>query len=577
MHNNYHAELNLLWGAIILEELARLGVQHVCMAPGSRSTPLTLAASQQQKLKQHLHFDERGLAFYALGLAKASRAPVAIITTSGTAVANLYPAIVEAWLTQVPLIVLSGDRPPELIGCGANQAIVQPAIFANYAKRVDLPTPDLHIPAKVLLSSIDEAVANLSGPLHINCMYREPLYPQQLLKPLHDPLPLALQLYRDAAQSWLSDARPYIQFAKAQFAQLPTKDALSRFVHGKGVIIAGTLDADEQPEQLVALANKLGWPLLTDAQSQLRQHPAAIGNIDQLLQQPHAKSLLQQADRVLLFGGRLLSKRLINYLAEQSWHSYWQVLPQQQRLDPSHNAKQVIMAELSQISELDWPRSSSAHWALPLVTQNEALEQLFSQQIDHSSFGEAQVVRQIARTRPGSQQLFIGNSLPVRLYDMFAPISSTPATTYTNRGASGIDGLIATSCGIAAHQGKPTTLVIGDVSALHDLNSLALARQANSPLVIVILNNDGGSIFNILPVPDDQVRQRYYRLGHGLEFGYGSAMFGLPYNQVDDLTGFVEAYEDALDYAGASVIEVKVAANQASDQIAAIGQWVRQS
>ncbi|KFZ37621.1 2-succinyl-5-enolpyruvyl-6-hydroxy-3-cyclohexene-1-carboxylate synthase [Shewanella mangrovi] len=577
MHNNFHAELNLLWGAIILEELARLGVQHVCMAPGSRSTPLTLAASQQQKLKQHLHFDERGLAFYALGLAKASRAPVAIITTSGTAVANLYPAVVEAWLTNVPLIVLSGDRPPELIGCGANQAILQPAIFANYAKRCDLPTPDTSIPAKVLLSSIDEAVSNLDGPLHINCMYREPLYPQNLFKPLQDPLPLELQLYRDALQPWLEHSRPYSEYSVAQFAHLPSKDVLSRLVHGKGVIIAATLDGDEQPELLVKLANKLGWPLLTDAQSQLRQHPAAIGNIDQLLQQPQAKALLQQADRVLLFGGRLLSKRLISYLAEQQWHSYWQVLPRQQRLDPSHSSKQVLLAELSQIASLDWPRSSAAHWALPLVTQNEALNQLFTQQIDQSSFGEAQVVRQIARTRPGAQQLFIGNSLPVRLYDMFAPLTSAPAITYTNRGASGIDGLIATSCGVAAHQGKATTLIIGDVSALHDLNSLALARQAKAPLVIVILNNDGGSIFNILPVPDDSVREQYYRLGHGLEFGYGSAMFGLPYNQVDDLTGFIDAYEDALDYNGASVIEVKVAPHQSSEQIAAIGHWVRQS
>ncbi|MCH1919575.1 2-succinyl-5-enolpyruvyl-6-hydroxy-3-cyclohexene-1-carboxylic-acid synthase [Shewanella sp. A3A] len=577
MQNNFHAELNLLWGAFILEELARLGVQHVCMAPGSRSTPLTLAASQQQKLQQHLHFDERGLGFYALGLAKASRAPVAIITTSGTAVANLYPAVVEAWLTNVPLIVLSGDRPPELIGCGANQAIIQPAIFANYAKRCDLPTPDTSMSAKVLLSSIDEAVANLDGPLHINCMYREPLYPTALGNPLSANLSLELELYRTQVSAWLQHNRPYTSYSDAQFANLPSRDALSRFVHGKGVIIAGTLDSSEQPEQLVALAAKLGWPLLTDAQSQLRQHPAAIGNIDQLLQQPQAKALLQQADRVLLFGGRLLSKRLISYLAEQNWHSYWQVLPRQQRLDPSHQSKQVLLANLHQVAELDWPRSSAAHWALPLVTQNEAMSQLFTQQIDHGSFGEAQVIRQIARTQTGQQQLFIGNSLPVRLYDMFAPITSEPATTYTNRGASGIDGLIATSCGVAAHAGRPTTLIIGDISALHDLNSLALARQAQAPLVLVIINNDGGSIFNILPVPDEQVRQQYYRLGHGLEFGYGSAMFGLPYNQVEDLVGFIDAYEDALSYHGASVIEVKVAPTQSSDQIAAIGQWVRQS
>ncbi|MFQ6372046.1 2-succinyl-5-enolpyruvyl-6-hydroxy-3-cyclohexene-1-carboxylic-acid synthase [Shewanella sp. YIC-542] len=573
MQKNQHAELNLLWGELILEELARLGVQHVCMAPGSRSTPLTLAAAKQTKLQQHLHFDERGLGFYAMGLAKASHAPVAIITTSGTAVANLFPAIVEAWLTRVPLIVLSGDRPPELIGCGANQAINQPGIYGQYARPVNLPTPTRSIAPQVLLTTVDEAVANQCMPVHINCMFREPLYPQSLPDAASD----ALSHYLQPLRHWQGNTLPYSQYSPPIRGQLPSQDALTRFVHGQGVIIAGTLTQAEQPEQLVALAAKLGWPLLTDAQSQLRQHPAAIGNIDQLLQQPKARALLERADRVLLFGGRLLSKRLIAYLEQQPWHSYWQVLPQQQRLDPGHNAKTLWLSSLADITALDWPRSSAANWALPLVAANEQLQQLFHQQIDLGPFGEAQVVRAIAATRPGQQQLFIGNSLPVRLYDMFAPITPSPAHTHTNRGASGIDGLIATCCGVAAHQQQATTLIIGDISALHDLNSLALARQAQGPLVLVILNNDGGSIFNILPVPDEQIRQRYYRLGHGLEFGYGSAMFGLPYNRVEDLQSFNEAYQDALDYAGASVIEVRVSQTQASEQIAQLNQWVRQS
>lgn len=573
MQINSHAELNLLWGSLILEELARLGAQHVCMAPGSRSTPLTLAAARQDKLKQHLHFDERGLGFMALGLAKASRAPVAIITTSGTAVANLYPAIVEAWLTQVPLVVLSGDRPPELIACGANQAILQPAIFGQYAKQLNLPTPDLAIAPQALLTQIDEAVANQSMPVHINCMYREPLYPSSLDAPRSQ----AIEHYLQPLASWQQASTPYNQYAVVGMGQVPSWDTMARFVHGKGVIIAGTLDSADNPQKLVELASKLGWPLLTDAQSQLRQHPAAIGNVDQLLLNPKGRALLQQADRALVFGGRLLSKRLISYLEQQNWHQYWQVLPQQMRLDPSHKPKQLWLAELQQIAALEWPRSSSANWALELTAQNEALNELFVRQIDNGEFGEAQVIRAIAAIRTGEQQLFIGNSLPVRLYDMFAPISCCAAITYTNRGASGIDGLLASACGVANHKGQATTLVLGDLSALHDLNSLALARQAQGPLVIVILNNDGGNIFNILPVPDEQVRAHYYRLSHGLEFGYGAAMFGLPYNRVEDFQGFMDAYSEALNYNGASVIEVCISQTQASDQIASIGQWVKQS
>ena len=573
MRTENTATLNLMWGALILEELAHLGVQHVCMAPGSRSTPLTLAAAQQTKLKRHLHFDERGLGFMALGLAKASCAPVAIITTSGTAVANLYPAIVEAWLTHVPLIVLSGDRPPELLGCGANQAIVQPAIFANYAQQVNLPTPDAHIAPQMLLTTLDEAVANQTRPVHINCMYREPLYPSEMSGTILD----SESPYLRPLQTWLQHARPYTQYGKSEQLSSPSDDAIMRFVHGKGVIIAGTLTPEQDPQQLIALSQKIGWPLLTDAQSQLRQHPAAIGNIDQLLQHPKARNLLQEADRVLVFGGRLLSKRLIAYLAEQNWHSYWQVLPQQDRLDPSHNAKHIWHANAAQFSQLNWYRSSSANWANTLVTYNDELHSLFVRNIDQGEFGEAQVIRAIANTRPLEQQLFIGNSLPVRLYDMYAPVSCCTATTYTNRGASGIDGLLATACGIAAHQGKPTSLIIGDLSQLHDLNSFAIARSLTSPLVIIILNNDGGNIFNLLPVPNEELRSDYYRLSHGLEFGYAAAMFNLPYNQVDNLADFQSCYHEALDYQGASVIEVSVSQHQASEQIAALNLWVKQS
>ncbi|MCL2917197.1 2-succinyl-5-enolpyruvyl-6-hydroxy-3-cyclohexene-1-carboxylic-acid synthase [Shewanella litorisediminis] len=562
------AELNLLWGSLILEELTRHGVMHLCMAPGSRSTPLTLAAAAQDKLTRHLHFDERGLGFLALGLAKASKAPVAIITTSGTAVANLYPAIVEASLTHVPLIILSGDRPWELIGCGANQAIDQPGIFGSYARQLNLPTPDLRIGPEVLLSALDEKLANLDRPLHINCMYPEPLYPSDHRFEQFDG-------YLSRLGQWQDTQAPYLSVANANLSAFPPRDAMMRFVHGKGVIVAGTLTEAEAPTELITLSQKLGWPLLTDAQSQLRQHPGAIGHIDQLLLNPRARALLDQAERVLVFGGRLLSKRLISYLAEKDWHSYWQVLPHQERLDPSHSNKQLWLGRAGDLCSLDWPRSSEANWAAQLITLNQSVEQDFIHHIDGGEFGEAQVIRAIAASHTAEQQLFIGNSLPVRLYDMFAPIGCCAASTYTNRGASGIDGLIATACGVARHQGRPTTLILGDLSALHDLNSLALARDCQSPLVIVVLNNDGGNIFNLLPVPTEELRSHFYRLSHGLEFGYGAAMFGLPYDRAEDMEAFIDAYQAALEHPGASVIEVTVAQDQASNQIRRMAEWIR--
>ncbi|WP_144211530.1 2-succinyl-5-enolpyruvyl-6-hydroxy-3-cyclohexene-1-carboxylic-acid synthase [Shewanella donghaensis] len=574
MQSQPTSDINLLWGSLILEELARLGVQHVCMAPGSRSTPLTLAAAAQSNLQRHLHFDERGLGFMALGLAKSSQSPVAIITTSGTAVANLYPAIVEAWLTQVPLIVLTGDRPPELIGCGANQAIVQPAIFADYAKQVNLPTPDTAISPNALLTTIDEAVANLSQPVHFNCMYREPLYPTELETLAQ--LAQSLSHYVSPIKAWLSHSHPYTDYGLLTQSNLPSQDTMMRFVHGKGIIVAGTLSPQEDPQQIVELSQKLGWPIVADAQSQLRQHPSVIGHIDQLLLNPKASKFIEQADRVVVFGGRFISKRLMSFIANHQWHSYWQVLPNQQRLDPDHQSKRIWQTTITDMCNNNWPRSSQANWGLNLVNHNQQLEALLAQHIDQSGFGEPLVVRQIAKQQTSSHQWFIGNSLPIRLYDMYAPIVCEPPNIYTNRGASGIDGLIATASGVALANKQPTTLLIGDISSLHDLNSLAITKQINSPFVIVILNNDGGNIFNLLPVPNDEIREQYYRLSHGLEFGYAAAMFGLPYNQVDSLASFDEAYADAMAYKGTSVIEVNVSPTQASDQIKLITQWVKQ-
>jgi 2-succinyl-5-enolpyruvyl-6-hydroxy-3-cyclohexene-1-carboxylate synthase len=340
--------------------------------------------------------------------------------------------------------------------------------------------------------------------------------------------------------------------------------------------VVGTLAPEDNPQQIVALAQKLGWPVLVDAQSQLRQHPGVIGHVDQLLLNPKANKKLEQAERILVFGGRFVSKRLTQYIAQQTWHSYWHVGQYGDRLDPTHQSKEFYQASVQAVCQLPWPRSSQANWALQLLPLNESLESLFKQQIDNKTFGEAQVVRAIALAQTDQHILFIGNSLPIRLYDMYAPIATNTPAIYTNRGASGIDGLIATACGVAADKNAPTTLVMGDLSCLHDLNSLALLTQITHPFVLVIINNDGGNIFNLLPVPNEELRNDFYRLSHGLEFGYGAAMFGLAYRQADDIESFNQAYQEAFEFNCASVIEINVSPTQASDQIAQISQWVKQ-
>ncbi len=560
------AELNLLWARLMLEELHRLGVRHLCLAPGSRSTPLTMAAAGHDGFQRHTHFDERGLGFAALGLAKSSQSPVAIITTSGTAVANLYPAVIEAYQTGVPLVVLSGDRPPELIACGANQAIIQPAIFANYARRLDLPTPSLDLPPQALLAQLDQAMVDLDRPLHINCMYREPLYP--------DGQTHSFDAYLAPIKAWRRSAAPWSAMPPISRSALPGAEECASFAAGKGIIVVGTLAAHQQPEQVLALARRLGWPVLADAQSQLRQADGVVHHIDQLFHHPKAPACLNQAEHLLLIGGRLLSKRLMSFIASHPWKAFWHYMSQPDNLDPGHLSKRRFIGSLPMLAALPWPLLPGSGWADALESYSEELEQRFAARHDQGALTELSAVRLLSRQLTSEQQLFIGNSLPIRLYDMLATPGDAP-TVFTNRGASGIDGLLATSCGVTLGGGKPTVLVVGDLSLLHDLNSLALARSLTTPLVVLVLNNDGGSIFNLLPVPNDALRQQYYRLGHGFGFEGAASQFQLPYARPETLDDLSNALSEGLSRPGASVIEVVVPPNQSAELIVELAQQIR--
>ncbi|SDJ88743.1 2-succinyl-5-enolpyruvyl-6-hydroxy-3-cyclohexene-1-carboxylate synthase [Ferrimonas sediminum] len=567
MNTTTIADLNLLWSKLLLEELHRLGVQHVCLAPGSRSTPLTLAAAEHPGLTRHTHFDERGLAFMAMGLAKSSATPVAVITTSGTALANLYPAIVEASLTKVPLILLTGDRPPELIDCGANQAIIQPGIFADYCTRVDLPTPDLAIGPQALLSQIDHAVGTSDGPIHVNCMFREPLYPQAERTNFSD--------YLTPVRHWLQSDAPWSPLANLSQQALPTPQQCRDFANGKGVIVAGTLAPEMDPHLLLSLSEALGWPLLADCQSQLRQAPGVIHHIDQLLHRPDCRQQLAEADHLLVVGARTLSKRLLSFIDSQPWQRHWHWLSHPQRLDPNHKPKQVFVGSLELLLKQPWPQAPHPLWCPELQQTNAQIDQLIARQHQGGPLTELSAMRHLSLVMPEQGQLFIGNSLPIRLFDTLAAPRAQSAPLFTNRGASGIDGLLATAVGVGRGTGKPTVLAIGDLSLLHDLNSLAIARDCTTPMVIIAINNDGGSIFNLLPVPSDALRQDYYRLGHGLQFAGAASQFGLPYSNPDNLEHFDKALRLALQHPGASLIELTLPPEQSAQLLIELATQVQ--
>lgn len=561
-HSIDQAVINRIWCQAIFEELSRFGVTDVCIAPGSRSTPLALEADENSALTLHTHFDERGLGFLALGLAKASHKPVAIVVTSGTAVANLLPAIAEAKLTGEKLVVLTADRPVELVGCGANQAIEQSGIFSRHVTgSLELPSPSLYTPLKWLLTSLDNLMfsqVSIGSAVHINCPFPEPLYSQQ---------PKSLyQEYIDSVSSWWQSSHTYTR-------QLinPVAPAIqfSEFAAKKGVIVLGSVTLREA-QLAQALADKLGWPLLSDPQSGVT---SAWAHYDLWLQNSARSELLNQCELVLQVGSRIISKRVNQWLTaqvEKREAEYHYLSPQTQRNNQAHLIQSHHIADIEQ-----WLQSfteampslidTQSGWANELVELSQQVANLAALHLNiNSPLDEIELALNINQL-PRQTQLFLGNSLFVRLMDMFSSVDSYQV--FSNRGASGIDGLIATATGVVRANSTPTAIFIGDTSLLYDINSLALLTHQTTPVVIVVTNNDGGAIFDLLPVPEQQ-KQSLYQMPHGYDFEFAAKQFKLSYYKPETLADYNQRVNNHLTSGqGAMLIELQTPPEQASSQL----------
>ncbi|QDK17300.1 2-succinyl-5-enolpyruvyl-6-hydroxy-3-cyclohexene-1-carboxylic-acid synthase [Leclercia adecarboxylata] len=534
------SSFNRRWAAVILEALTRHGVRHICIAPGSRSTPLTLAAAENRAFIHHTHFDERGLGHLALGLAKASNAPVAVIVTSGTAVANLYPALIEAGLTGEKLVLLTADRPPELIDCGANQAIRQPGLFASHpTETLSLPRPTRDIPARWLVSTVDNALGALrAGALHINCPFAEPLYGEM------DDTDLDWQ---QALGDWWQSDKPWLS-APAELSSPKQRDWFF-WRQKRGVVLAGRMSAAEG-KKAAEWAQTLGWPLIGDVLSQTGQPlPCA----DLWLGNAKAVTELEQAQIVVQLGGSLTGKRLLQWQTTCTPEEYWLVDPREGRLDPAHHRGRRLISNVADWLELH-PAEKRVPWAAAIPELSRQAWELTAQHSEE--FGEAQLAHRIRHYLPEQGQLFVGNSLVVRLIDAF---SCLPAgyPVFSNRGASGIDGLISTAAGVQRANARPTLAIIGDLSALYDLNALALLRQASAPFVLLVINNNGGQIFSLLPTPQSE-RERFYLMPQNVQFEHAAAMFSLRYQRPTSWTELESALNTAWSKPRATLIEVVV-------------------
>lgn len=554
------ANLNYAWAELMVRELDRLGVNTFFVAPGSRSSPLTLSVSELAE-NMIMHVDERGVGFAALGYARATGRPAVVITTSGSAAANLWPSVCEASTDHVPMIVLTADRPPELRDTGANQTMDQVKLFAGYVRwQMDMACPDVNIPASYVLSTIDEAFARATqihpGPVHMNQMFREPLAPERV---------------RDGAAAWMkklgswwTSKSPWTRFEPVVMSSA-VDTALNELGKAKrGLIVAGTLQNRQEANAVVTMAEKLGWPVLPDIRSGLRlsaKHELVIDMADQVLSSPKLQTI-GAPDVVLFCGGRITSKRLLHFLAATR-PSVIHVNPYPGRIDQDHLvthrlaispvsfAAQIAAAVSTGVPNKAW----NARWQKINHAVVAAWEQILHKQHDLT---EPSVAAQVSSSLAASHGLVLSSSMPVRDMEMYGIGSTRWIDVACNRGVSGIDGNLASAVGFARGLQQPVTLVIGDLALLHDLNSLALARTSDYPITIVVVNNDGGGIFSFLPIAKETSLnvETCFGTPHGLSFTSAAELFELDYEHPKSLAQFAASYRRQSRSGKSGIIEV---------------------
>ncbi|HRR10146.1 MAG TPA: 2-succinyl-5-enolpyruvyl-6-hydroxy-3-cyclohexene-1-carboxylic-acid synthase [Rhodothermales bacterium] len=550
------ANLNQLWADLMVDELVRNGINHFFIAPGSRSTPLAVAIARHPNTKKTVHPDERGTAFAALGFARATGNPAVWVTTSGTAVANGLPAVVEASNDRVPILLLTADRPPELRETDANQTIRQTGIFGTFIRwAFDMPCPDMSIPAQMVRSTVGYAVSQSTqqkGPVHLNCMFREPLAPQSV--PFDHARYLAPLAERPTNP--VAPIESKMQLGSVSFCGTSKK----------GLVILGQLGPHtvDVPTWLDRLS-MLNWPILPDIGSQFRltEHPHLIHYYDQLLLSS-AFSEAHKPEVILQIGSRFTSKRLQKWIETIRPQTYVVVKNHPFRSDPAHLVTQNVEADpntfIHELSAFCGEKYTSPHnWLTSWQAANRKVGTFLEQYLDNKpeNLSEPFVARTLSRLLPEGHAWFLGNSMPIRDADMYALPASASVAIGTNRGASGIDGLVASTVGFAIGRQQPVTLLIGDVSLLHDLNSLLMVRQSPIPITVVVVNNDGGGIFSFLPISAEaDVFEPYFGTPHGRTFSYAARFFDLSYASPQTTEEFESVYQNMTVSGKSGMIEV---------------------
>jgi len=552
----------------LVDELARAGVTDACLAPGSRSAPLALALAEHPGIRAHVHLDERSAAFFALGAAKRSGRAVVALCTSGTAAANFHPAVLEADLARVPLLVLTADRPPELRGTGANQATDQLKLYGSAVRwfceaGVPADVPGAGRYWRSLASRAwAEATGPPAGPVHLNLAFADPLVPTAV----EGEARLAGEPTegRAGGAPWTATPARVRSAAPGDVAEL----AGAVRANPRGLLVAGW-GADLDPAAVDAFAAAGGWPVLADPLSGARRGPAAISTYDGLVRAARFAAA-HRPSLVVRVGGAPTSKALTAWLDE----SIPQVLvdPSEGWADPARAASLRLSADPSDLlaataalltDDGPGPAGGSGDPASPWLREWLETERLAREAIDGlleewAEPFEGRVARDLVGWVPAGGTLVVGSSMPVRDVDAFAR-PREGLRFVANGGLSGIDGFVATALGVAAAGDEPVVALCGDLTLLHDASSLLGAAGRSRGAVLVVIDNDGGGIFSFLPqaqLPGD-LFEPLFGTPHGLDLTALAAAARVPARVVEKAADLVPALDAALDGGGTQLVVVR--------------------
>jgi len=539
------------------DQLLASGVRHVVICPGSRSTPLTLVFARDQRWRAWLHIDERSAGYFALGLARQLGEPVALVCSSGTAAANFLPAVVEASLLRVPLLVLTADRPPELRDVGAAQTIDQVRMFGSHVRWATDMTPADGTPALeraargIAARAAATSMAAPAGPVHVNFPFREPL----LERPVADPLPPA--------------GHPVTVTPSVVTPAPEAMRALLEAARGKrGLVVAGP-EAGGLPASLVtSVARALGWPVLADPLSGLRagEHDleVVVEAYDVLTRVPaFAREMVPEV--TLRLGAAPTSKALNVWLAAHPAIDSWVVDVEGAWREPDATVSTMLRGDATSVcrallEELAPGDSAEAGWLERWRDANAVTVRALragADALDEAFEGRAPL--ELAEALPDGATLVVGNSMPVRDVDTFLPRLGRRVRIEGTRGASGIDGVVSTAVGAAAAGLGPVVLLIGDLSFLHDFNGLWAVNRHGLNLTVLLVNNDGGGIFHFLPQADlaADAFEEWWGTPHGLDLAQAVALHGGHHVRLDGARGWASEVAAALERPGLQVLELR--------------------